>query len=261
MWTAFVHLLWHAFRETINEKGTTVLAFIVGLLVTGIQQIVAGKKAFLANLRNWKTYIGVVVGLVVWCLVFIYTAASIVYEDHTSLRAAVGAVHTQPAHPEFRPAIVNAGVFPAGDKANAAILIVGTIYNYGAPGMLNDIYVELVFADGKKYPVKLANPGDARQKIIFGKNARGKELFMPGSQYWLNERSVQIPTFGRLDGFVMGLVRGVTKEEIGKKLPVFVLTCTDVTGKRASAEHKWGSGESGKNDFGLGDLQRPLSKR
>ena len=178
------------------------------------------------------------------------------------MRAAAAApVHTQPAQPEFRPAIVNAGVFPAGDKANAAILIVGTIYNYGAPGMLNDISVELVFADGKKYPVKVANPGDARQNMIFGKNALGKQLYMPGSQYWLNERSVQIPSFGRLDGFVMGLVRGVTKEEIGKKLPVFVLTCTDVTGKSASAKYKWGSGEPDNNDLGLGDLQRPLGKR
>ncbi len=260
MWTAFVHLLWHAFRDTVSEKGTTILAVIVAVLSTAVQQILAGRQAMMASLRNWKTYIGALVGFGVWCAVFLYTAASIVYEDHTSLRAAA-AVHTQRAQPEFHPAIVNAGVFPAGDKANAAILIVGTIYNYGAPGMLNDISVELVFADGKKYPVKVANPGNARQNIIFGKNALGKELSMPGSQYWLNERSVQIPSFGRLDGFVMGLVRGVTKEEIGKKLPVFVLTCTDVTGKGASAEYKWGSGESDNNDLGLGDLQRPLGKR
>ena len=125
--------------------------------------------------------------------------------------------------------------------------------------MLNDISMEVAFADGRKIPVQVANPGNANQNIIFGKNALGHELSMPGS-YWLNERS-GTPPFGRLDGFVAGLLKGVAIEEIGKKQPVFVLTCTDITGKPARAEYKWGSGQSANNDLSLGDLQRPLGKR
>ena len=205
----------------------------------------------LVKLRDWKSYIGAAITVLAWAAIFIYTTAKIVYDDHMSLRAAA-AVKTLRAQPDFRPAITNAGVFPAGDKTNSAILIVGTIYNYGAAGMLNDISMEVAFADGRKIPVQVANPGNANQNIIFGKNALGHELSMPGSQYWLNERSVEIPPFGRLDGFVAGLLKGVAIEEIGKKQPVFVLTCTDITGKPARAEYKWGSGQSANNDSASG---------
>ena len=58
MWTAFLNLLWHALRNTISEKGTTVLAFGIGIAASVIQLLVRmwserkqGVRAMLVKLR------------------------------------------------------------------------------------------------------------------------------------------------------------------------------------------------------------------
>jgi hypothetical protein len=66
MWAAFLHLIQRAVLNTINEKGTTLLAFGLGLFVSMVQlgaqmwgQRKQGKSAITARLRDWKSYIGV----------------------------------------------------------------------------------------------------------------------------------------------------------------------------------------------------------
>lgn len=156
--------------------------------------------------------------------------AGIVYDEHVSMRATVAGL-TEPHvdRPDFRPSISDTGLFPAGDKANSAVLIIGTIYNQGSPGNLNDVYIEVVFDDGKKMSVEIANPLDPRIMVNLGKNNQGKTMGMPGRLYWLNERSILIQKFGRLDVFAMGLLRGASLEQLKAKRPTFVLTCTDIT--------------------------------
>jgi hypothetical protein len=271
MWTAFGHLIWRAVLDTIREKGTTLLTVGLGLLVSLFQLGVNAwssrksgnvRRGLTTKLRDWKSYIGVAIGAVAWSCVFIYTAAGIVYDEHGSMRATIaGLKKPQTDGPSFRPAIVDVGIFPAGDATNSAVMVVGTIYNDGAPGSLSNIVIDVVLKDGRRVSARLANPFDPRQAVNLGKNAQGKLMQLPGSMYWLNERSVVIPRYGRLDGFAAGLFLNVSLKDFKPKQTTFILSCADIAGKKSSARYVWGSGTPESESLGIGDLQRPLRKK
>jgi hypothetical protein len=273
MWKAFLNLLCRAALGTVEAKGTTPIAVAMGLLTTVVETSLLVWKhrlpnqglgaALTAQLRAWQASIGLglAVSFAAWSVFFIYRAARIVYDERVSMRTTI-AVLSKPQRegPDFRPAIVNVGVFPAGDKTNSNVLIVGTIYNRGASGNLNDVSIEATFNDGRRVTAQIANPFDPAQvpNVRLGKNNQGQWMELPGAMYWLNQKSKMIPSFGRLDGFAMGLLRGVTKDEVEAERPTFVLTCSDVADREAAATYKWGSGTPAAAGIALRDLQRPL---
>jgi hypothetical protein len=239
MLTAFLHLLWHAVQVTINDRGTTLIVTAVGFLASAVQlgvQTWRQRKhaaslfqAFRARLGDWTSYVGAAFSIVAWVCVFVYTTASIVYEEHVSMRDSIASLTKAPQAdgPAFQRLINDTGVFPAGDKTNSGFMIVGTIFNQGTAGNLRNLSVEVVFNNGRRIVGEIANPPDPRMNIGLGRNTQGHMMMMPGRLYWLNETSISIPKFGSLNGFVMGLLRGVTYKESEEKFPTFVLTCTD----------------------------------
>jgi hypothetical protein len=162
--------------------------------------------------------------------------------------------------PDFHPSIVNSLIYPAGDPTNSVVGIVGTIYNKGESGTLNDIFIDAIFDDGRRIRARLAYRPQPAQTVTFGSTDHGAAMTMPGTLYWLNQKTTPIQKFGRLDGFAMGLLENVTFNELREKPPLLVLTCTDILDRPSSAEVRWGSGTSATKDFGLEDLQRPLPK-
>jgi hypothetical protein len=170
------------------------------------------------------------------------------------------AAQLEKSKPNLQPKVDITFVAPAGDRTNAIIGVLGKIENLGAPGTVEDLWLDLRFDDGRMINGELAASPENKQRVYLGKNVQGKKAFLSGSEYWANKRSEIIPTYGHVDGFLMALVRNITMQEILTKKRVIVLTCSDITGAKHSTERSFGTGTPGINALALGDLQKPIPK-
>lgn len=170
------------------------------------------------------------------------------------------AAQLEKTKPNLHPKIDTIMVAPAGDKANAVIGVLGKIENSGAPGTVEDWWLDLKFDDGRMIKGEIAASPEKKQRVNFWKNEQGQTAYMWGSEYWTNKQTEVIPTYGHLDGFLMALVRNVTMQEIRAKKGTIVLTCSDVTGAKHSTEGTFGAGTPGIGALGLGGLQKPIPK-
>jgi hypothetical protein len=183
------------------------------------------------------------------------TRADLAEQEKKSLAAQL-----EKTKPQLQPKIDSALVGPAGDKENAIVGIIGKIENLGAPGTVEEFWIDLKFDDGRVLKGEIAGGPENTQPWYFGKNVQGQKMYMRGSEYFTNKRSEIIPTYGHLDGFLMALVRDVTKEEILTKKATIIFTCRDVTGTKHSTEASFGAGTPGPDALGLGGLQKHIPK-
>lgn len=163
--------------------------------------------------------------------------------------------------PDLQPKIDTVLVGPAGDRENAVIGVIGKIENLGIPGTVEDWWLDLKFDDGRMIHGEIAAGPENKKPVYFGKNVQGQRAYLQGSEYWTNKRAEIIPTYGHLDGFLMALVRNVTKQEILEKNAAIVLTCSDITGAKHSFErHVRTGGTSAFDTLGIEGLQKPVPK-
>lgn len=227
-------------------------------------------RAMLKKRTVWIAFKSLVYGCV---LLFAWSVIKTIYDDHRSLVAknlhlTVENTRLQKESqviadkPDLRPEIGNIIYGPAYDKNKNAILgIVGTIKNFGSPATLNDIWLDLRFKDGRIVHGQIANPPGLEGKTFFGRNGNGQMRYLPNSAYWLTERSTVINHYGRLDGFVMALFKGITAKEIAASNPTVILSCSDLTDRKTLTERPIHiDDDEDLPPVGLGDLQKPLPR-
>jgi hypothetical protein len=260
---ALLRLLSRALHETISQKGSTLLATAIGLIVSAIQQLIAlshGKQAMNEKLKDWKSYIGIGLTFVAWALVFLFTTARIVYDDH---RSAVNkpCANAPVVGPSLKPHIQAMDISPGGDKNNSEVWVGGTIDNTGEPGSFNEIGMYLTFPDGHRVYTRIRSAGGLGKASTFsmGKNVQGQPIAFSVADYWLNHQSDVIPRFGHLNGWIVGLAEGVNFKEAHEKHVTITLWCTDITGRPAwDKSSPIGTGISLRTQLGLQGLQQHL---
>jgi hypothetical protein len=162
--------------------------------------------------------------------------------------------------PDLRPEIYNLGSGPAGKGGkDVLVLVLGTIRNLGASGSVDKFWLDLRVGDrllGGEFPV----PPAPKLKLMFGKTKEGRQITFSGQDYWTRTARAQlIAKDFSADGWIMAVFRGVTQKEVYDRMATVILTCSDMTGKKSSAEFSFRPGPNSDLLF-MEDIQEHRPK-
>lgn len=156
--------------------------------------------------------------------------------------------------PSFAPVIHQMWTAHAGEhNQDAAIGLIGTIRNLGSPGTVDNFLLTVKVDDRElkaEFPVALT---PEQTLTVHGKP---QTFTLSGATQWVRTaREHPIEKNSGVDGWIVGVVRGVTSTELVEKRATVILTCLDVTGQSFSAERSF-TGQLGTL-FAIGDVQQP----
>jgi hypothetical protein len=273
-----VKFWWHVFQEALEHSlkwigeepakiFMSVLVFVlIGLFIIGKQ---GWPKGWAEMKERTLKVLGedllIVIGIFILILGFHMARDSFREWEHAEQRERKTKTEfdtyrqqTEKNKPELEPKIEDIWTAPAGDKENSVVGVDGRINNLGAPGTPEEFWIDIRFDDGRVVRGEIAARPAKTDKIFLAKNVQGQWMSISGAEYWVNQSEI-IPTYGHLDGFLMAIVKNVTTEEIRTKQAVLILTCSDITGAKHSAERRF-SPRGILYHLGIGGLQKPIPK-
>jgi len=93
------------------------------------------------------------------------------------------------------------------------------------------------------------------QNVFVGKTPDGKDMSLSGEKWWTRVASRQIETNSYSEGWIVAVFKNITQEEVKSQRAIVVVTCSDITGHKASGVQGWGDYPPFA-PFGLGDIQK-----
>lgn len=250
--------------QAIGKEPSDILFSLFVFLIVGFILLV--RQGWPKGLAAMKDKIGKVISedfAIVLCLFILLTLFHMVRNSYLKWKSAddearqtkldFDEYRSHQQKPDFRVKVTGLVLAPGGEKDTAVVGAIAPISNLGAPSAISGFWLEVKFDDGRDLDALIASPGLKSENIPIGKNPDGSQMYLP--PYWPSMMFDVMPQYGNKVGFIMGIVRGTTKEEIIAKHGKIIFTCIDPTTARASGEEIAG-GISGPDQIGLRDLQR-----
>lgn len=171
------------------------------------------------------------------------------YDDH---------LRTLNMHPDLALKLTSIALTPAGGGGkDVCAFVVGNIINHGSPGAVDDFKMDLVFDEPAKtfsgqFPVV---PNE--DQTIALHMTDGQVLGLRGNTYWTRTARLRpIPNTAPLDGWIMAVFDGATKEQAVASKAIIVLRGTDTAGKKFSAQWRVGEEHANEKPFTIDQIQK-----
>ena len=270
-WSVFVESFQDSLA-TIGKDPTDILFSVVVFVVVGL--LLLTRRGWGKGWADVRAKLGAVLGediLIIFGLFVLILAYHMAKDSYLRWKGSSDlASHTQQQFEQYKAEAESRkpnflirldGIIagPAGDPGNALVGAVAIITNQGDPSSIDDFWIDVKFSDGRILHAEIAGAPAAKTKFYFGKNIQGTRMYLPGSEYWLNENLEPIVRYGERRGFLMGLVRGTTKAELIHSKAALVFTCSDATGKKYSSQDTFELGRQlASEGIALQGLQQPI---
>jgi hypothetical protein len=123
-------------------------------------------------------------------------------------------------------------VFPAHDNKDAVVTLVAKIKNNGAPSIAEIQNIKARLTNGQELTLTPVPITDKLKTITLLRRQGEPGIVLMANDYLPNKLLIApVPTGGAVQGFVMALARGITKDELSQVGTLLIIDFQDINGR------------------------------